>query len=149
VVKFLTAASLDQLPRDILMKSATKAFGEGTANFGISSAPVTLHRVFEHAVSRYGLAVLFVAAALAIKLILQHFNVGYPLSSSCLAAIAIAFWYGGTGPGVLSVVLSFPAFGYFVLPHEVDYRMVLPDGSTKPVYLTAKGYSARRPDGGA
>jgi K+-sensing histidine kinase KdpD len=131
------------------MKSATKAFGEGAANFGISSAPVTSHRVFEHAVFRYGLAVLSVAAALAIKLILQHFNVGYPLSSSFLAAIAIAFWYGGTGPGILSVVLSFAAFGYFVLPHEVDYRMVLPDGSTKPVYLTANGRSEWRPDGGA
>ncbi len=85
---------------------------------------------------RYGLAVLCVAAALGIKLILQKFNVGYPLSSSFLAAIAISFWYGGTGPGLLSVILSFAAFGYFVLPHEVAYRMVLPDGSTKPVYLT-------------
>jgi signal transduction histidine kinase len=34
-------------------------------------------------------------------------------------------------------VLSFVAFGYFVLPYEVAYRMVLPDGSTKPVYLSA------------
>ena len=109
------------------MKSATKAFGEGAANFGISSAPVTSHRVFEEAVFRYGLAVLSVAAALAIKLILQQFNVGYPLSSSFVTAIAIAFWYGGTGPGVLSVILSFATFGY----------------------LTANGRSAWRPDGAA
>jgi len=91
----------------------------------------------EHSFFRYGLAVLSVAAALGIKLTLQKFNVGYPLSSSFLAAIAISFWYGGTGPGLVSVVLSFVAFGYFVLPYEVAYRMVLPDGSTKPVYLSA------------
>jgi hypothetical protein len=137
---------LDQLPRDILMKSASKAFGEGAVNFGISSEPVSSHRVFEHSIFRFELAVLSVAAALGIKLILQHFNVGYPLS---FAAIAIAFWYGGKGPGILSLFLSFVVFGYFVLPHEVDYRMVLPDGSTKPVYLTANGRSEWRPDGGA
>src|SRR6266853_1851239 len=91
----------------------------------------------EHSFFRYGLAVLSVAAALGIKLTLQKFNVGYPLSSSFLAAIAISFWYGGTGPGLVSVVLSFVAFGYFVLPYEVAYRTVLPDGSTKPVYLSA------------
>ena len=51
--------------------------------------------------------------------------------------------------GILSVILSFAAFGYFVLPHGVDYRMVFPDGSTKPIYLTANGRSAWRPDGGA
>src|SRR6266550_4357890 len=93
--------------------------------------------LLEHSFFRYGLAILSVAAALGIKLTLQKFNVGYPLSSSFLAAIAISFWYGGTGPGLFSVVLSFVAFGYFVLPYEVAYRMVLPDGSTKPVYLSA------------
>src|SRR5258708_32745369 len=72
------------------------------------------------------MGVLSVAAALGIKLTRQKFNVGYPLSSSFLAAIAISFWYGGTGPGLVSVVLSFVAFGYFVLPYEVAYRMVLP-----------------------
>ena len=97
--------------------------------------------LLEHSFFRYGLAVLSVAAALGIKLTLQKFNVGYPLSSSFLAAIAISFWYGGTGPGLFSVVLSFVAFGYFVLPYEVAYRMVLPDGSTKPVYLSTSARS--------
>ena len=44
--------------------------------------------LLEHSFFRYGLAVLSVAAALGIKLTLQKFNVGYPLSSSFLAAIA-------------------------------------------------------------
>src|SRR6266550_374870 len=99
--------------------------------------PLGRRSLLEHSFFRYGLAVLSVAAALGIKLTLQEFNVGYPLSSSFLAAIAISFWYGGTGPGLVSVVLSFVAFGYFVLPYEVAYRMVLPDGSTKPVYVSA------------
>src|SRR5256886_1476402 len=98
--------------------------------------PIGWRPLLEHSFFRYGLAVLSVVAALGIQLILQKFIVGYPRSSSLLAAIAISVWYGGTGSGLLSVILSFAAFGYFVLPHEVAYRMVLPDGSTKPVYLT-------------
>jgi len=81
------------------------------------------------------LAVLAVAIALGIKLILLHFDLPYPLSSSFLAAIAIAFWYGGTGPGVIAVLLSSIAFGFFVVPYQIDYRILFPDGSIKPVYL--------------
>src|SRR5437016_4602985 len=118
------------------MKS--RAFASEATDPGTTGAqPVGWRPLLEHSFFRYGLAVLSVAAALGIKLTLQKFNVGYPLSSSFLAAIAISFWYGGTGPGLFSVVLSFVAFGYFVLPYEVAYRMVLPDGSTKPVYLSA------------
>src|SRR5882672_11534748 len=118
------------------MKSrALASVGTGPGTTG--TQPIGWRPLLDHSFFRYGLAVLSVAAALGIKLTLQKFNVGYPLSSSFLAAIAISFWYGGTGPGVVSVVLSFVAFGYFVLPYEVAYRMVLPDGSTKPVYLSA------------
>src|SRR5258707_13849968 len=86
---------------------------------------------------RYGLALGAVAIALAIKLILLHFEVPYPLSSSFLAAIAIAFWFGGDGPGVLAVLLSAAAFVYFVVPYQIDYRLVLPDGSVRRVYMPA------------
>jgi K+-sensing histidine kinase KdpD len=132
------------------MKSSSRALGQRFTGFRADSFQLGMSRsALRRAAFGYALAVLSVAAALGIKLILQHFNVGYPLSSSFLAAIAIAFWYGGKGPGILSPFLSFVVFGYFVLPHEVDYRMVLPDGSTKPVYLTANGRSEWRPDGGA
>jgi C4-dicarboxylate-specific signal transduction histidine kinase len=87
------------------------------------------------AVFNYGLAILAVAIALGIKLILLHFNFPYPVSASFLAAIAIAFWFGGKGPGILSVLLSAMAFGYFVAPYQINYIVLLPDGSTKPVYL--------------
>jgi two-component system sensor kinase FixL len=86
-------------------------------------------------VRRYGLAVAAVGIALGIKLILLHFNVPYPLSSSFLIAIAVTFWFCGTGPGVLAVLLSSVSFAYFVVPYEIDYRILLADGTLKPVYL--------------
>jgi PAS domain S-box-containing protein len=124
------------------MKSASKALDASAVNFGtVGSEARRSYRFVEHAVWRYGLAVLSVGAALAIKLILLHFDFSYPLSTSFLAAIAITFWYGGTGPGVLAFVLSSLAFGYFVLPYQIDYRIVLPNGSTKAVYLPSGGLS--------
>jgi len=116
------------------MKSAVDV---GTFSFHSVASP----GVFERVIFRYGLAVLSVAIALGIKLILLDFNFPYPLSTSFLLAIAITFWYAGTGPGILSVLLSFVAFALFVLPHQVDYRIVLPDGSTKPVYMSGVGVS--------
>jgi two-component system sensor kinase FixL len=86
---------------------------------------------------RYGVAILAVAIALGIKLTLLHFDVPYPLSSSFLAAIAVAFWFGGTGPGVLALVLSALAFGYIVAPYQID----LADGTNGPVrFITVLPY---------
>src|SRR6266478_3417885 len=111
------------------MKSAVDI---GTFGYQSAASP----RIFERVIFPYGLAVLSVAVALGIKLILLHFNYPYPLTTSFLFAIAITFWYAGIGPGILSVLLSFIAFAFFVLPYQVDYRLLLPDGSTKPVYVS-------------
>ena len=124
------------------MNSAAKAIGEQVGNlqtFG-SKAHVSYH-TFERGILRYGLAVLSVALALGVKLLLQQLHFGYPLSTSFLAAIAVTFWYAGTGPGILALLLSFGVFGFFVLPYQVDYRIVLPDGSTRPVYAARNGLS--------
>ena len=124
------------------MNSAAKAFGEDVGNLAaIDSEPRVSYHVFERAIFRYGLAILSVALALGIKLLLLRLNLSYPLSTSFLAAIAITFWYAGTGPGILALVLSSLAFGYFVLPNQIDYRLVFPDGSTKTVYLPTVGVS--------
>ena len=124
------------------MNSTAKAFGEDVRNLAaIDSEPRVSYHAFEHAIFRYGLAVLSVALALGIKLLLLRLNFLYPLSTSFLAAIAVTFWYAGTGPGIFALVLSSLAFGYFVLPNQIDYRLVLPDGSTKPVYLPTGGVS--------
>ena len=123
------------------MKSSSRALGQRFTDFAADNFhSVASPGVFEHIVFRYGLAVLSVAIALSVKLILLHFNFPYPLSTSFLLAIAITFWYAGTGPGIFSVLLSFIAFAFFVLPYQVDYRIVLPDGSTKPVYVS--GFTA-------
>src|SRR6266853_3025410 len=119
------------------MKSSSTALGQRFTGFAADNFhSVASPGVFERIVFRYGLAVLSVAIALGVKLILLHFNFPYPLSTSFLLAIAITFWYAGTGPGILSVLLSFVAFALFVIPNQVDYRIVLPDGSTKPVYVS-------------
>ena len=107
--------------------------------FGFQSVAST--RASKRQILRYGLAVMSVAVALAIKLVLRQFQVEYPISTTFLAAIAITFWYTGTGPGILSLVLSIAAFTFFVLPYQIDYRIVLPDGSIKSVYASSVGLS--------
>src|SRR5438105_3770527 len=122
--------------------SRSRPLGQWFAEFGANSfrpgmpRPALRRRAFG-----YTLAVVSVAAALAIKLVAMRFGFLYPVSSSFLAAIAITFWFGGRRAGILALLLSFVAFGYFVLPYQIDYRIVLPDGSTKPVYLSARGNS--------
>jgi len=55
---------------------------------------------------RYGLAFASLAAALGLTLIFLHFHLPLPFAAFALSAIAIAFWYGGMGPGILAAVLA-------------------------------------------
>src|SRR5229473_4375755 len=55
---------------------------------------------------RYGLAFASVAGALLLDLVFQHFNLPHPYAAFALSAIAITFWYGGTKPGVVAVLIS-------------------------------------------
>ena len=57
-------------------------------------------------VLRYGVAVASVAAALGTTLILRHYSLPHPFISLSLTVIAVTFWYAGTGPGVLALLLS-------------------------------------------
>src|SRR5258706_10748574 len=63
---------------------------------------------------RYGLAVLVVALAVLLALAL-----GPDLSQSRLvifcAAVALAAWFGGLGPGLLASLLSMAAVDYFFI----------------------------------
>ncbi|WP_051979020.1 PAS domain-containing protein [Edaphobacter aggregans] len=69
-------------------------------------------------VLRYGLAVLFVGIALAITLIM-HLHKLPPrfVSHFVLLAIAITFWFAGTGPGVLAFLLSCLGVSLFAKNH--------------------------------
>src|SRR6266496_936445 len=55
---------------------------------------------------RYGLAFASVAGSLLLDLLFHHFNLPHPFAAFALSAIAIAFWYGGTKPGIVAVLLS-------------------------------------------
>src|SRR5438445_11438658 len=55
---------------------------------------------------RYGLAFASVAGALLLDLLFRHFNLPHPFAAFALSAIAITFWYGGTKPGIVAVLLA-------------------------------------------
>src|SRR5882724_6475452 len=61
---------------------------------------------------RYGLALVSVTGALLLELLFHHFNQPHPFAAFALSAIAITFWYGGTKPGIVAVLLSSLIRGY-------------------------------------
>src|ERR1700688_2910562 len=67
-------------------------------------------------VRRYGAAIVSVALAAATAHLLRHYNLPHPFTSFSFAAIAVTFWYAGTGPGLLAVVLSCSTLSYFFTP---------------------------------
>src|SRR3984957_1600316 len=70
-------------------------------------------------VQRFGAAIVSVALAAAVALLLRRYNLPHPFISFSFAAIAIAFWYAGTGPGLLAVVLSCSTLSFFYTPVKV------------------------------
>src|SRR5258705_722481 len=55
---------------------------------------------------RYGLAFVSVTGALLLELLFPHRNLPHPFAAFALSAIAVTFWYGGTKPGIVAVLLS-------------------------------------------
>ena len=55
---------------------------------------------------RYGLALASVAAALGLASAFVHFHLPQTFGVFALTAIAVTFWYAGTGPGILAALLS-------------------------------------------
>jgi transcriptional regulator with GAF, ATPase, and Fis domain len=68
---------------------------------------------------RYGATTILVLAALALALLLRRCGLPHPFTSFSFAAIAITFWYAGTGPGLLAVGLSYSALTYFFSPVKI------------------------------
>src|SRR6266446_156196 len=62
----------------------------------------------------YGLALASVTGALLLELLFHHFNLPHPFAAFALSAIAITFWYGGTKPGFVAVLLSSLIRGFIV-----------------------------------
>jgi transcriptional regulator with GAF, ATPase, and Fis domain len=71
------------------------------------------------AVLRYGSAVVSVAVALGAARVLRHYHLAHPFTSFSFAAIAITFWYAGTAPGVLALLLSYFAMSYWWVPIRI------------------------------
>src|ERR1700675_62471 len=55
---------------------------------------------------RYGAAFASVGGAVLLDLLFNRFNLPHPFAAFALSAIAITFWYGGTKPGIVAVLLS-------------------------------------------
>jgi len=79
------------------------------------------------AVLGYGLAFVSVAGALLLELLFHYLNVPHPFAAFALSAIAITFWYGGTRPGILSVLLAMMIRGYLFEPGTTSLSRVLYD----------------------
>src|SRR6266576_1030244 len=63
---------------------------------------------------RYGLAFTSVAGALLLDLLFRYFNLPHPFAAFALSAIALTFWYAGTKPGIVAVLLSSLIRGFIV-----------------------------------
>jgi len=79
---------------------------------------------------RYGLAIISCGVALALAIPLDS-------PSSCFfLAVIVSGFYGGRGPGVLSVLLSSLAFDYFFLPPKHNFWI---EPSSYPRFATFLG----------
>ena len=65
---------------------------------------------------RYGLALVSVAIALGLAHTFLYFHLPQPFTAFALSAIASAFWYGGTKPGILAALISWLVRDYFFEP---------------------------------
>jgi formate hydrogenlyase transcriptional activator len=86
------------------------------ASSGISRSSVKLPLAV---MLRYGGAVSSVFVAFGTALILRHYDLPHPFISLSFAAIAITFWYSGTGPGILALFLCCLATSHFFIPIRI------------------------------
>ncbi len=66
-------------------------------------------------VIRYGRVLVFVAIALLLEKLLQHFF-PYPFLLLFFAAVIASAWTGGVGPGLFAVLISILSVDYFFIP---------------------------------
>jgi K+-sensing histidine kinase KdpD len=61
----------------------------------------------------YDLSLVLMAIALGLALLFEHYNFRSEQWEIFGAAIALAVWYGGIGPCLVSVALAVTSFDYF------------------------------------
>jgi PAS domain S-box-containing protein len=84
------------------------------------------------AIFRYGLSVISVAISLCATLLLQGYTFRTPLF---FPAILLSAWLGGTGPGLLAVLLSTLSINVFILNPEPKLEFGLYDITHLAVFL--------------
>jgi two-component system sensor kinase FixL len=67
------------------------------------------------AITRYAVAVLSIALAVAVSRLLFDFLHTEPFVSLFLCAILFVAWFGGSGPGFFAVALAVLAFNYYLV----------------------------------
>jgi DNA-binding NtrC family response regulator/PAS domain-containing protein len=75
----------------------------------------------------YGLAIISLTAALLLEMLFTHFHLPHAFAAFALSAIAITFWYGGTKPGIVAVLLTIMIRSYLFEPGVSTLSRVLYD----------------------
>jgi C4-dicarboxylate-specific signal transduction histidine kinase len=73
---------------------------------------------------RYGLAVLTVFSALAVAGLLRSVGDTFTMYAPFFIAITLTVWFGGTGPGILSLLLSYAVADYCLIPPLYSFSIV-------------------------
>src|SRR6266550_2888088 len=81
---------------------------------------------------RYGLSVLLVAICTAVTFPLQSFGVR---TSLFFPAVLLATWFGGTGPGLLAVLLSILSINFFFTEPFFAFEFSVRDIPTTVAFL--------------
>jgi PAS domain S-box-containing protein len=76
---------------------------------------------------RYGLACASVASALLLDLLFRYFHLPHPFAAFALSAIAATFWYAGTKPGIVAVLLASLTRGFIFEGETSRLSLVLYD----------------------
>jgi PAS domain S-box-containing protein len=82
--------------------------------------------------SGYALSVLLVALSTSVTLLLRDYTFRTPLF---LPAILLSTWFGGTGPGVLAVLLSTLSINFFILEPRFAFAFSFRDFVHLVVFL--------------
>ena len=72
-------------------------------------------------VQRYGAALFSVALSAAGASLLRRYDLPHPFTSFSFAAIAVTFWYAGTGPGLFAAALSCSLLPYFFTAVKIGH----------------------------
>jgi PAS domain S-box-containing protein len=97
----------------------------------MSKLDLGLRRV-SPAVQRYGLSILSVAICTAVTFPLEEFGVRVSLF---FPAVLLATWFGGTGPGLLAVLLSILSINFFFTKPFFAFEFSVRDIPTTVAFL--------------